>query len=123
MAARLSCDDALWKTVRAASGLGKARERELTLHPRCRLVLTWSRLLTYGATCTAGCHEVRPLLSIGRNKMAAKGDSYTGEAYCVKCKAKREFTGRVEETNNRLMAKGICPVCGTRVNRILGKAK
>jgi len=26
-------------------------------------------------------------------------ESYTGEAYCVKCKAKREFTGHVEETN------------------------
>lgn len=55
--------------------------------------------------------------------MAAK-ETYTGEAYCVKCKAKREFTGEVEETKtNRRMAKGICPTCGTRVSRILGKAK
>ncbi len=36
-------------------------------------------------------------------------ESYTGEAYCVKCKAKREFTGHVEETNGRRFAKGICP--------------
>ncbi len=50
-------------------------------------------------------------------------ETYTGEAYCVKCKAKREFTGDVEEVNNRRMAKGICPVCGTKVARILGKAK
>ena len=50
-------------------------------------------------------------------------ESYTGEAYCVKCKEKREFTGHVEEVNNRRMAKGICPVCGTKVARILGKAK
>ena len=49
-------------------------------------------------------------------------DSYTGEAYCVKCKEKREFTGNVEETNGRRFAKGICPVCGTKVTRILGKA-
>ena len=49
-------------------------------------------------------------------------ESYTGEAYCVKCKEKREFTGHVEEVNNRRMAKGICPVCGTKVARILGKA-
>lgn len=50
------------------------------------------------------------------------GESYTGEAYCVKCKAKREFTGEVHETNGRRMAKGICPTCGTKVTRILGKA-
>jgi Domain of unknown function (DUF5679) len=45
------------------------------------------------------------------------------EAYCVKCKAKREFDG--EETtlkNGRRAAKGTCPVCGTTVMRILGKA-
>ncbi len=50
------------------------------------------------------------------------GESYTGEAYCVKCKAKRQFTGEVHETNGRRMAKGICPTCGTKVTRILGKA-
>ena len=44
------------------------------------------------------------------------------EAYCVKCKAKRQFTGEVHETNGRRMAKGICPTCGTKVTRILGKA-
>ena len=49
-------------------------------------------------------------------------ESYTGEAYCVKCKEKREFTGNVEETNGRRFAKGICPVCDTKVTRILGKA-
>ena len=49
-------------------------------------------------------------------------ESYTGEAYCVKCKEKREFTGVVVEKNGRRMAQGICSVCGTKVNRILGKA-
>ena len=49
-------------------------------------------------------------------------ESYTGEAYCVKCKEKREFTGHVVEKNGRRMAQGICPVCSTKVNRILGKA-
>ena len=49
--------------------------------------------------------------------------SYTGEAYCVKCKAKREFTGEIKvSASGRRMAQGICPVCGTKVNRILGKA-
>ena len=50
-------------------------------------------------------------------------ESYTGEAYCVKCKEKREFTGVIVEKNNRRMAQGICPVCGTKVNRILGNKK
>lgn len=46
------------------------------------------------------------------------------EGYCVKCREKREFDGEVTETKNgRLMAKGTCPVCGTGMNRILGKAK
>ena len=49
-------------------------------------------------------------------------ESYTGEAYCVKCKEKRPFTGVVVEKNGRRMAQGICPTCGTKVNRILGKA-
>ncbi|MFN2625082.1 MAG: DUF5679 domain-containing protein [Mycobacteriales bacterium] len=45
------------------------------------------------------------------------------EGYCVKCKEKREFDGEVTETENgRRMAKGTCPVCGTKMNRILGKA-
>ena len=57
-----------------------------------------------------------------RQQEGPMAESYTGEAYCVKCKEKREFTGNVEETNGRRFAKGICPVCGTKVTRILGKA-
>jgi Domain of unknown function (DUF5679) len=50
-------------------------------------------------------------------------ESYTGEAYCVKCKEKRNFTGEVKVSESgRRMAQGICPVCGTKLNRILGKA-
>ena len=49
-------------------------------------------------------------------------DTYTGEFYCVKCKEKRQAEGKVVETNGRRMAKGQCPVCGTNLNRILGKA-
>jgi hypothetical protein len=48
-------------------------------------------------------------------------ESYTGEAYCVKCREKRDFTGVVVVKNDRRMAQGICPVCGTKLNRILGK--
>lgn len=50
------------------------------------------------------------------------GETWKGEYYCVKCKAKQEAEGEVVETNGRRMAKAICPVCGTKLNRILGKA-
>jgi Zn finger protein HypA/HybF involved in hydrogenase expression len=45
------------------------------------------------------------------------------EAYCVKCREKREFEGEVVELKNgRKAAQGLCPVCGTKVMRILGKS-
>lgn len=47
-------------------------------------------------------------------------DTYNG--YCVKCREKRDFEGEVNEKNGRRMAQGKCPVCGTKMNRILGKA-
>ena len=55
-------------------------------------------------------------------KEAVMAETWSGEFYCVKCKEKREAEGRVVETNGRRMAKGVCPVCGTNLNRILGKA-
>ncbi len=55
------------------------------------------------------------------DKMA---ETYKGDAYCVKCKEKRDFEGTVKISDSgRRMAQGICPVCGTKVNRILGKAQ
>jgi hypothetical protein len=49
-------------------------------------------------------------------------ETYNG--YCVKCKAKRDYQGEVVVSkSNRRMAKGPCPVCGTTVARILGKAE
>jgi Domain of unknown function (DUF5679) len=54
---------------------------------------------------------------------ARGGEMAQYEAYCVKCKAKREFEGEVVTLKNgRRAAKGKCPVCGTTVMRILGKA-
>ena len=46
------------------------------------------------------------------------------EAYCVKCKSKREMTNANEVTmkNGRKAMKGTCPSCGTGMFRILGKA-
>ena len=45
------------------------------------------------------------------------------EAYCVKCREKRKFEGtEVTLKNGRRAAQGQCPVCGTKVMRILGKS-
>ncbi len=47
----------------------------------------------------------------------------TYEGYCVKCKQKRQFQGEVKVSGSgRRIAQGICLVCGTKINRILGKA-
>ncbi|MGH8988341.1 MAG: DUF5679 domain-containing protein [Acidimicrobiales bacterium] len=44
------------------------------------------------------------------------------EGYCVKCREKRSFDGQeVELANGRRAAQGSCPICGTKMNRILGK--
>jgi hypothetical protein len=52
---------------------------------------------------------------------AQVAETYNG--YCVKCKEKRDFEGEVSVSDSgRRMAKGTCPVCGTKMNRILGKA-
>jgi hypothetical protein len=43
------------------------------------------------------------------------------EAYCVKCKTKRTMQDARIVTNEkgRKMAKGVCPKCGTKMNRFL----
>ena len=45
------------------------------------------------------------------------------EAYCVKCKAKKEMKdAAVNQTpKGGFMAKGKCPDCGTTMCRIMGK--
>jgi len=42
------------------------------------------------------------------------------QAYCVKCRAKREIQNpeRVTLKNGRPATQGVCPVCGTKVYRI-----
>ena len=42
------------------------------------------------------------------------------EAYCVKCKAKREMKDEEKITmkNGRPAKRGTCPVCGTKMFRI-----
>ena len=51
------------------------------------------------------------------------------EAYCVKCKAKREMDGAKEVSFNgkggqqRRAMSGTCPKCGTKMFKILGAKK
>ena len=44
------------------------------------------------------------------------------QAYCVKCKAKREMKGEKQVTmkNGRPAMQGTCPVCGTKMFKIGG---
>jgi hypothetical protein len=66
-----------------------------------------------------GIGPIRPTTRLGGT---VADNTYNG--YCVKCKEKRDFQGTVEVSKTGMnMAKGKCPVCGTTVNRILGKAK
>ena len=47
------------------------------------------------------------------------------EAYCVKCKAKKEManTQEVQMKNGRPALQGVCPDCGTKLFRIQGGKK
>ncbi len=57
------------------------------------------------------------------HKEAVMAETWSGEFYCVKCKEKRQADGEVKVNDKGTrMAKAVCPVCGTNLNRILGKA-
>jgi len=45
------------------------------------------------------------------------------EAYCMKCKQKREMKDAKEVTmkNGKKAFEGVCPVCGTKMFKIGGK--
>jgi hypothetical protein len=60
---------------------------------------------------------------IDNSKEAVMAETWSGEFYCVKCKEKRQADGEVKVNDKGTrMAKAVCPVCGTNLNRILGKA-
>jgi hypothetical protein len=48
------------------------------------------------------------------------GKAMATEAYCVKCKAKREMKDakQVKMKNGKPATEGTCPVCGTKMFRI-----
>jgi hypothetical protein len=83
-------------------------------------------IATIGPACHGGMreragHTRHSGMITEEDIVATKAQTYSG--YCVKCKEKREFEGKIEVSKTGMnMAKGTCPVCGTKVNVILGKA-
>jgi uncharacterized protein DUF5679 len=63
--------------------------------------------------------ERRTDMAKGKAPMAAD------EGYCVKCKAKRKISNaqQVKMANGRPALKGVCPVCGTGMFKILPPSK
>lgn len=50
-----------------------------------------------------------------------KTELKTFSGFCSKCKANHEFEGIVETTDSgRQVARGTCPICDTKMQRILG---
>jgi hypothetical protein len=43
------------------------------------------------------------------------------EGYCVKCRSKRKIKAAIiaKTSTGKPIAKGVCPECGTKVNRFL----
>jgi hypothetical protein len=72
-------------------------------------------LLRHGVTARKRC----ALVGSGR------GGTMATEAYCVKCREKREMQDEKEVTfdNGRRAMQGTCPVCGTKMTRILPSKK
>jgi len=56
---------------------------------------------------------------------ATEQEDIVAEAYCVKCKGKKEIANPQEVTmkNGRPAIQGTCAVCGTKLFRILGSKK
>jgi len=67
--------------------------------------LAWRQLLTFGGEIIYASHQ--------------KGDKPM-QAYCVKCRAKREMKDAKAITmkNGKPATQGVCPVCGTKMFRI-----
>lgn len=72
--------------------------------------------------CTAWrCHDfTKGALNRAEGSVAEMAETYNG--YCVKCREKRDFQGEVKElANGSRAAQGECPVCGTKMTRMLPK--
>lgn len=78
--------------------------------------------------CVVGCIFRHPKAARKANveklySNIPKGRTITMEAYCVKCKTKRDMKDAKEVVlkNGRPAMKGTCPVCGTKMTRFLKK--
>jgi hypothetical protein len=99
------------------------------LSPRVGMILLkqWKKLNPPECTCMKTCEVHNPMAEVERREKAIEASRHsgpwTGSAYCVMCKHNVEFTGTIRTSDSgRQMAQGNCPSCGTKVNRILGKA-
>ncbi len=84
----------------------------------------------YSAACSLPVENLREAMLAAPDHAATFGTNPNTlttmpavEAYCVKCKAKREMKDakQVEMANGRKAMKGTCPTCGTGMFKILGK--
>jgi hypothetical protein len=81
------------------------------------------RTLLSAAAVGSARQPARPAVGDIEGEEAVVAETWSGEFYCVKCKEKREAEGEVKVNDKGTrMAKAVCPVCGTNLNRILGKA-
>jgi hypothetical protein len=91
-------------------------------HPGCRSVRGGRSHAAPGGTRTLLPADDQSSIS-HNNKEAVMAETWSGEFYCVKCKEKRQADGEVKVNDKGTrMAKAVCPVCSTNLNRILGKA-
>ena len=113
-------DVALLDINMPGNGIRAARDISAALPNTAVVMLTAS---------TDDADHAGPFTEYGERRLAAqiprlKGTTNVRELQRVlrEMQGKRDFDGEVTEAKGRRMAKGICPVCGTKMNRILGKA-
>ena len=106
----------LWSEIR--SNYGPVRANMLAGH------VMYHRAFGISPGCIrrweAGDRRPSPAAEPGRRETEGE----TLEAYCVKCRTKREMTDAKEVTmkNGRGALEGKCPECGTKLFRMVGGA-
>jgi hypothetical protein len=77
----------------------------------------------YISAVSGRAEPVHPITE--RHVPAKKTPSAPDEGYCVKCKAKRKIdkAKEIKMANGRPALKGVCPVCGTGMFKILAPKK
>jgi hypothetical protein len=114
----LSLDDSGFPSVvaRWENGQGKRTIREIAKPAASKMTVIEGEFTATDET------ETDDDADIAAAAEADSGETYNG--YCVKCHEKRDFHGEIHVSDNGTrMAQGPCPVCGTKMNRILGKPK